>query len=800
MSSTHRKKIARALAAKTGITYQQALAMVVAADENNLLPRPLDETGIRRAVDMLTAQTGTTPAVAWADLGFDATNQARIIEAMKRDGLILFTGPGTAKTIALNACLAAWSSVQPPDSEATPPTTFAEGLASILRHERRALSFGTITDRDQVVAALASTSDEVTTAFAAVQGHSVGDAVDRLITEGADPHALASALTAVVVVRTDDEGATTAEVTPVTDSLREAISREHAGPDSRPITVEDPAEFASRDVERPDPRADLSPALRDALEKPGLIIAAGPTGSGKSTVLYEAVRDRLRGQNKIITIEDPVEVRIHPEPDDQGIIIQRQVDRDYSTFERLFKSARHQDPDVLLIGEVRDGEHAAAAVLAATTGALVLSAVHANGPSGVVHRLIRLGVSPAEVAATLKVVVTTWQEQGQFYSTTWPVTDIVGSIIRHQHALPTFDAELRRAFGEEPAPEPAPEPIGPSVSRAARLGRSERVLDVIKAGPDKRPSIGHVLVTPPCGNLLLTGPTGSGKSVIARQAAAMHGIRGERVIVIDTVKGGADYEGLPVEAVTDVDLAKSLLASFQPENPTGKPTLIVIEEVRTLLGGDNGDATSVYLRRIMADSKSSGVRVVATSQEGVFVSARREPLSPRDFDTRVLLGAVPEHHPLLAKTLVASNYCDSALAQGWAFVESSRCETGVVNLWGKDEDKPLGSGERPKIKTALQQMSVMLHVGVDLVDALHETAASAGTGETAAVFHRIGDAVRKARLTGDLQAPIARAMTFEPHAFEPWVVKTVETAEDRWRVGGDSLALPKALERIAATL
>ena len=131
----------------------------------------------------------------------------------------------------------------------------------------------------------------------------------------------------------------------------------------------------------------------------GMVLVTGPTGSGKTTTLYTVLRQINVRQRNVITIEDPVEYQIEgvtqiPINDDQG-----------NSFNTLLRSVLRQDPDVILLGEVRDSETASTAMQAAMTGHLVLSTVHAKDTIGTVFRLLDLGMEPYLVAASLNIIL-----------------------------------------------------------------------------------------------------------------------------------------------------------------------------------------------------------------------------------------------------------------------------------------------------------------------------------------------------------------------------------------------------------
>jgi type II secretory ATPase GspE/PulE/Tfp pilus assembly ATPase PilB-like protein len=135
-------------------------------------------------------------------------------------------------------------------------------------------------------------------------------------------------------------------------------------------------------------------------EKQGMILLSGPTGSGKSTTLYAALRHRLAHHpGRIITVEDPVEFDIVG-------VAQSEVDSaDKLRFDTVLRNILRSDPDVIMIGEIRDFNSGDVAIKAALTGHLVFSSIHTNSAAGVVTRFIDMGLQPYQVAATLKLCI-----------------------------------------------------------------------------------------------------------------------------------------------------------------------------------------------------------------------------------------------------------------------------------------------------------------------------------------------------------------------------------------------------------
>lgn len=145
--------------------------------------------------------------------------------------------------------------------------------------------------------------------------------------------------------------------------------------------------------------ATLRPFL-DVIARPhGIVLATGPTGSGKTTTLYAAI-DRIRtGREKILTVEDPVEYELVGVP-------QVPVNEKFGvTFGTALRALLRQDPDVMFVGEIRDGETAEIATQAALTGHLVLSTLHTNDAPSALTRLLELGIAPYLVASTVDAIL-----------------------------------------------------------------------------------------------------------------------------------------------------------------------------------------------------------------------------------------------------------------------------------------------------------------------------------------------------------------------------------------------------------
>lgn len=144
---------------------------------------------------------------------------------------------------------------------------------------------------------------------------------------------------------------------------------------------------------------DLEILERNIVQPNGLILNTGPTGSGKTTTLYAILLRLKKPELKIITIENPVEYKI------EGIT-QTQIDeRRGITFAEALRAYLRHDPDVILVGEIRDSETASVAIQASLTGHLVLSTLHTNDSLGAIPRLISLGIDPNLIPPALRLVI-----------------------------------------------------------------------------------------------------------------------------------------------------------------------------------------------------------------------------------------------------------------------------------------------------------------------------------------------------------------------------------------------------------
>ena len=156
----------------------------------------------------------------------------------------------------------------------------------------------------------------------------------------------------------------------------------------------------SLDLENVGLAEDVYEQLTIDIEKPnGIIVVTGPTGSGKTTTLYSVLRRINSIESKLLTAEEPVEY-------DVDGIVQVPINHEVgNTFPKVLRAFLRQDPDIMLIGEIRDLETAEVAIQAALTGHLVFSTLHTNDAAGAVMRFVDMNVAPYMVASTLEAVL-----------------------------------------------------------------------------------------------------------------------------------------------------------------------------------------------------------------------------------------------------------------------------------------------------------------------------------------------------------------------------------------------------------
>jgi type IV pilus assembly protein PilB len=207
----------------------------------------------------------------------------------------------------------------------------------------------------------------------------------------------------------------------------------------------------------------------------GLVLVTGPTGSGKTTTLYSALSLLRSPEQNIVTIEDPVEYQL-------DLVNQIQVHESIGmTFARALRSILRQDPDVILVGEIRDGETARVGVQAALTGHLVLATLHTNDAPGAVARLVDMGIEPYLLSGALNGVV---------------AQRLLRTVCPHccQTYEPDQDVLIRSGFGSD-EPRTFTRGVGcPNCHESGFLGRTG-VYEVMEITPDLRRGIRKGLST-----------------------------------------------------------------------------------------------------------------------------------------------------------------------------------------------------------------------------------------------------------------------------------------------------------------
>lgn len=182
--------------------------------------------------------------------------------------------------------------------------------------------------------------------------------------------------------------------------------------------------------------------IRKGLERPnGMILTSGPTGSGKSTSLYALINEIKNDSINIVTLEDPVEYKMDG-------INQIQVNAEVGlTFASGLRSILRQDPDVVMVGEIRDKETATLAVQAALTGHLVFSTLHTNSAAGILPRLLDMGIEPFLIASTVHTVIgqrlvrRISKEGSETYQSDKAETEAIHATLGH--LLPEKEADMK---------------------------------------------------------------------------------------------------------------------------------------------------------------------------------------------------------------------------------------------------------------------------------------------------------------------------------------------------------------------
>lgn len=205
--------------------------------------------------------------------------------------------------------------------------------------------------------------------------------------------------------------------------------------------------------------------IRQALERPyGLILITGPTGSGKSTTLYAMLNEVDKDHRNVLSLEDPVEYSIDGVSQSQ---IHPEIDY---TFATGLRTTLRQDPDIIMVGEIRDKETAQLAIQAALTGHLVFSTLHTNNAIGAIPRLIDMGIDPYLIAPTLVLVMAQRlvRKLCPGGGKSIPVQDSIQMMIEKQFEDLPLEFKKRITFGKEVyGIQPTPECLNGTSGRVA---------------------------------------------------------------------------------------------------------------------------------------------------------------------------------------------------------------------------------------------------------------------------------------------------------------------------------------------
>jgi type II secretory ATPase GspE/PulE/Tfp pilus assembly ATPase PilB-like protein/CheY-like chemotaxis protein len=249
------------------------------------------------------------------------------------------------------------------------------------------------------------------------------------------------------------------------------------------------------------PAHELDRFRRLLLHRDGIVVVTGPTGSGKTTTLYAALRQVATGEVNVMTVEDPVEYELPG-------MTQIQVEaRRGVTFASALRSILRQDPNVIFIGEIRDLETAEIAVQAALTGHLVLATIHANDAVGAIARFTDLGLDHAKISATLRGALAQRL-----------LRRVCGSCaVAVDESLTTAEQTLADRYGVRPVRRA----VGcPACGQSGYRGRVP-VIEVMVAGPWLEPKV----------------RTGSPAADL-QKAAVAGGMRSLREVALERVKSG----------------------------------------------------------------------------------------------------------------------------------------------------------------------------------------------------------------------------------------------------------------------
>lgn len=294
--------------------------------------------------------------------------------------------------------------------------------------------------------------------------------------------------------------------------------------------------------------------IRRIVKEPyGIILISGPTGSGKSTTLRAMIQVVDRATKNVMSLEDPVEYNMDG-------VTQSQVRPEIGyTFARGLRSALRQDPDIIMVGEIRDKETAQLAIQAALTGHLVLSTIHTNNAIGVIPRLIDMGIDPYLIAPTLKMAIAQRLARTLCKGTGKEEALDAATTLRVENTFKTLPKKYHNRVPENRTilhPEPTP------VCMTGYSGRTA-VTEVIEINEEMQ----ELILKNASEEEFFQSARKNGFVTIQEDAvikALNHEIPYEEMNVFSSKVGlepDADQYGTPVDNLTDIEIAEAIMES-----------------------------------------------------------------------------------------------------------------------------------------------------------------------------------------------------------------------------------------------
>jgi type II secretory ATPase GspE/PulE/Tfp pilus assembly ATPase PilB-like protein/CheY-like chemotaxis protein len=375
----------------------------------------------------------------------------------------------------------------------------------------------------------------------------------------------------------------------------------------------------------------------------GLILVTGPTGSGKTTTLYSALR-RLKSQaSNLVTVEDPIEYRL------EGVNQVQVHERSGLTFAAALRSILRQDPDVVMVGEIRDAETANIAIKASMTGHVVLSTLHTNDAPSTLARLLDIGAEPSAIAGALKGIVAQRLVRKLCQACSQPDT-LDDLQIEFQYLLAEHDCtQLRKAVG------------CPECRHTGYRGRTI-VAEILVVTPDVQRAIARGVDGSELTSLAKRGGMRTlweaGLDRVVTGTTSLHELLDNIAApLVEFNSAQADVDALVGELFTNTRARPSVVTASHPSPGASAPGMLtlagragtgagkrvlVVDEVRTsrralrdqleagfrVLEAADGEAALVYARRLRPDFIVTEVAIPRLDAIGLLQALALEPDSP----------------------------------------------------------------------------------------------------------------------------------------------------------------------------